>query len=303
MPCGRGRYTPGSGAGSLSSRSSPKQVVRWNDRQSSPRSTRRRRHILSLRHPRDLAPSLLQSPVNVSRLSLHPRGVAPRIVNLAEWRAHLFARLRRQIEVTADLALSELMRELSAYPNASADGTNVAHRDYAGVVVPLRFVSLASILSFISTTTVFGTPVDITLYVRFPRSLHPLERTTPAGLPMSASEPKARSKPSEPREGIPRIGLAAVRLRCSAQSNHPVTLRVPLLLREERVLQKRATAFAQTLALAFTLKLPPRQIQQRECSTRLVRSSTGGNCGKALQFSYKCSDVRQLPYQNNWRKA
>ena len=96
--------------------------------------------------------------------------MAPRIVNLAEWRAHLFARLRRQIEVTADPALSELMRELSSYPNASADGTNVADRDYADVVGPLRFVSPAGILSFISTTTVFGTPVDITLSELAPKS-------------------------------------------------------------------------------------------------------------------------------------
>jgi len=41
------------------------------------------------------APSLLEPPANVLRLSLHPDGIAPRIVNLGEWRAHLLARLRR----------------------------------------------------------------------------------------------------------------------------------------------------------------------------------------------------------------
>src|SRR5262249_58906348 len=61
-------------------------------------------------------PSLLQPPVNVLRLSLHPKGLAPRIANLTEWRSHLFARLRRQIEVTADPVLEELMCELRAYP-------------------------------------------------------------------------------------------------------------------------------------------------------------------------------------------
>ena len=50
-------------------------------------------------------PALLRPPVNVLRLSLHPKGMAPRIANLAEWRAHLLARLRRQIEVTADPVL------------------------------------------------------------------------------------------------------------------------------------------------------------------------------------------------------
>ena len=60
--------------------------------------------------------SLLEPPVNVLRLSLHPRGLAPRIVNLAEWRAHLLERLRRQNETFADPVLEELERELRSYP-------------------------------------------------------------------------------------------------------------------------------------------------------------------------------------------
>src|SRR5205823_10722677 len=63
--------------------------------------------------------ALLQPPVNVLRLSLHPQGLAPRIANLPEWRAHLLARLRRQVEVSADPVLAELMRELAAYPTSS----------------------------------------------------------------------------------------------------------------------------------------------------------------------------------------
>jgi len=108
-------------------------------------------------------PALLQAPVNVLRLSLHPGGLAPRIVNLAEWRSHLFARLRRQIEVSADPVLVELLRELDAYPGAGTAGSNEADSQYAGVVVPLRLISPSGVLSFISTTTVFGTPMDITL--------------------------------------------------------------------------------------------------------------------------------------------
>ena len=57
-----------------------------------------------------------EPPVNVLRLSLHPGGIAPRIVNLAEWRAHLLERLRRQNETFADPALEELERELRSYP-------------------------------------------------------------------------------------------------------------------------------------------------------------------------------------------
>jgi transcriptional regulator with XRE-family HTH domain len=105
---------------------------------------------------------LLRPPVNVLRLSLHPEGLAPRILNASQWRAHLFARLRRQIELTADAALIDLLQELSRYPlprhHGPAEETSVN-----AVLVPLRMSTPAGVLSFISTTTVFGTPVDITL--------------------------------------------------------------------------------------------------------------------------------------------
>ncbi|HWZ98236.1 MAG TPA: helix-turn-helix transcriptional regulator [Candidatus Dormibacteraeota bacterium] len=111
-------------------------------------------------------PALLQPPVNVLRLSLHPGGLAPRIENLAEWRSHLLARLHQQIEITADPVLVELMNELRAYPVPSerkSAGSPAANRDYAGVVVPFELITESGVLAFISTTTVFGTPVDITL--------------------------------------------------------------------------------------------------------------------------------------------
>lgn len=110
-------------------------------------------------------PSLLQPPVNVLRLSLHPSGLAPRIANLAEWRAHLLARLRRQVELTADPGLGELLGELSAYPppGGGEHERPPADRAYGGAVVPFQLATGAGTLSFISTTTVFGTPVDVTL--------------------------------------------------------------------------------------------------------------------------------------------
>jgi transcriptional regulator with XRE-family HTH domain len=109
-------------------------------------------------------PALLRPPVNVLRLSLHPDGMAPRIANLGEWRAHLLERLRRQIELSADPVLSELLDELRAYPaprqRPVASAAAPAHQQ---VVVPLRLAAEAGELSFLSTTMVFGTPVDITL--------------------------------------------------------------------------------------------------------------------------------------------
>ena len=123
--------------------------------------------------------SLLQPPVNVLRLSLHPKGLAPRIANLPEWRAHLLARLRRQIEVSADLVLTELLRELGAYPAPGAARSRPANeREYAGVLVPLQFNTEQGVLSFFSTTTVFGTPLDITLSELALESFFPADAAT-----------------------------------------------------------------------------------------------------------------------------
>jgi transcriptional regulator with XRE-family HTH domain len=108
--------------------------------------------------------SLLKPPVNVLRVSLHPNGLAPRIANLSEWRAHLLERLRRQVDATNDAVLADLLRELRAYPAPDEpEGTPPVPRDYAGVVIPFEFRTPAGVLAFFGTTTVFGTPLDITL--------------------------------------------------------------------------------------------------------------------------------------------
>lgn len=108
-----------------------------------------------------VAPELLDGEVNVMRLALHPRGLSPRIANLAEWRAHLLERLSRQVEVTADPGLMALAEELRSYPAPPASDRRPD--DFGGVAVPLQLVAGDRVLSFFSTTTVFGTAVDITL--------------------------------------------------------------------------------------------------------------------------------------------
>src|SRR5580692_5296751 len=85
---------------------------------------------------RHVKPELLDPPVNVLRLSLHPDGMAPRIANLPEWRAHLLDRLRRQAGSTGDPKLEELLRELSAYPDGAAP--RQAPREEGRVAVPLQ---------------------------------------------------------------------------------------------------------------------------------------------------------------------
>jgi transcriptional regulator with XRE-family HTH domain len=109
------------------------------------------------------APGLLAPPVNVLRMSLHPDGMAPRIVNLAEWRAHVLGRLHRQATVTADPRLFEMHEELSGYPGGEAATGPAGEPVPNPIVVPLRYRYGKRELSFFSTTAVFGTPLDITL--------------------------------------------------------------------------------------------------------------------------------------------
>lgn len=108
---------------------------------------------------------LLRPPVNVLRLSLHPDGLAPRISNFREWRAHLLDRLSRQIDNAADPVLIDLRDELGAYP--VPPGTRPwrpgEHPAFAGIAVPLQLKCDDRLLSFLSATTVFGSACDIRL--------------------------------------------------------------------------------------------------------------------------------------------
>ena len=126
-------------------------------------------------------PHLLEPPVNVLRLSLHPDGLAPRIMNLAEWRAHVLERLRHQVEVTADPVLEDLLKELRGYP-APPPAPSRREEPYAGVVVPFQLSTPGGVLSFFSTTTIFGTPVDITLSELAVESFFPADAATAAAL-------------------------------------------------------------------------------------------------------------------------
>jgi transcriptional regulator with XRE-family HTH domain len=112
-------------------------------------------------------PLLLRPPVNVLRLSLHPAGLAPRIINLGEWRAHIVERLRRQIELCGDPNLIDLVEEIRDYPMPPRTAAERTEEERVAasprIAVPLRLATIHGTLSFFSTITVFGTPIDITL--------------------------------------------------------------------------------------------------------------------------------------------
>lgn len=128
-------------------------------------------------------PELLKPPINVLRLSLHPQGLAPRIVNLAQWRAHLLERLQQQIAASGDTVLQALHDELAAYPVAEpGHEARPTGGTLAGVVVPFQLATPAGVLSFISTTTIFGTPVDVTLQELAVESFFPADAATATAL-------------------------------------------------------------------------------------------------------------------------
>lgn len=126
-------------------------------------------------------PALLQAPVNVLRLSLHPQGLAPKIANLVQWRAHVFERLRQQIHATGDSQLARLLDELRTY-DVPAGCDESLEGELPGVLMPFRFRTPAGTLSFVSTTTVFGTPVDVTLQELALETFFPADEATAQAL-------------------------------------------------------------------------------------------------------------------------
>lgn len=110
----------------------------------------------------DLAPDLLEPPINVLRATLHPEGLAPRIRNYGQWRAHAVRRVRRQLERTAADGLVHLLSEIEAYPVPphSEPDVGTSHHD---LVVPMRLATGDGELAFHYALTIFGAARDVTL--------------------------------------------------------------------------------------------------------------------------------------------
>ena len=127
-----------------------------------------------------VAEHLLAPPVNVLRLTLHPEGMAPRIVNLAEWRAHLLDRLGRQAVTSGDPALAALHDELARLPGG--DGSHAPDLAAGEIATPLRIRTGDAELSFISTYTTFGTAVDVTVSELSIEAFFPADEATARAL-------------------------------------------------------------------------------------------------------------------------
>jgi transcriptional regulator with XRE-family HTH domain len=113
-----------------------------------------------------VSPELLKPPVNSLRLTLHPNGLGPQLADYDEWRGHVLEKLRRQIAVSGDAGLIELFNEVKGYQvprPPRTHGKPRAEHGGAPFVLPFRLITDSGILSFLTTTTVFGAPLDVTL--------------------------------------------------------------------------------------------------------------------------------------------
>ncbi len=134
---------------------------------------------------------LLTPPLNAMRLTLHPEGLAPRILNLPEWRADLLAQMDRQIALLRSPALRELYDEVAAYPaparadgtGRTAEGTGGAGRDRAAAfALPMLLEHGGRVLSFVSSIATFNTPMDVTVAELAIETFLPADRETAAYL-------------------------------------------------------------------------------------------------------------------------
>ena len=104
--------------------------------------------------------SLLEPPINVIKIALHPDGLAPQIVNFGQWRDHIIERLDHQIAASGDSVIAALRDEVAAYPSPYNDNEGSTPNPIA---IPLILDTVAGRISFLSTITIFGTPIDVTL--------------------------------------------------------------------------------------------------------------------------------------------
>ncbi len=136
---------------------------------------------------RSVDPALLSTPINWARVVLHPAGLAPRIANLAEWRAYVLNRLRRHFEQNADAVVADLLEEIGDYPAPAS--SNPVTSD--GVAIPLSLMTVDGPLTFYGATTVFGSAVDVTLAELTVETFYPATVETAAIMRRQAALPSA----------------------------------------------------------------------------------------------------------------
>ncbi|HUB13646.1 MAG TPA: helix-turn-helix transcriptional regulator [Acetobacteraceae bacterium] len=124
------------------------------------------------------APELLRKPINAVRLVLHPLAMGPRIVNFVEWRAHVMTVLRQQVATRPDPVIQSLLTEVASYPASPGGIAPAVTEGPQRYATPLQIETRFGTVSFLNTTTVFGTPTEITLSELALEMLFPADAAT-----------------------------------------------------------------------------------------------------------------------------
>lgn len=97
---------------------------------------------------------------NLLRMSLHPEGLRPYILNFEEFAAHMLARSAH--EALEHPVLDALLQDVLRYPGLPSRGRSVDFSTPMLPVLPMRVGVNGMELSLFTTLTSFGTPLDIT---------------------------------------------------------------------------------------------------------------------------------------------
>ena len=139
-------------------------------------------------------PALLEPPVNIMRLGFHPRGLAPLIVNLGQWRAHFCQRLERQLAVTGDPDLAALLEEVAGYPIPGDEPDPAPDPEAREMLGPVRFRAPGGgELSFFGMFATFDTPFEVTTSELAMELLFPADQATAEALADRVRTKEARS--------------------------------------------------------------------------------------------------------------
>ena len=131
----------------------------------------------------EIDPALLEPPINLLRTGLHPRGFAPLMVNLAEWRGHFLTRLAQQIAISGDGGLRSLMDEVAAYPVPEGEDGVATEAGGGEILGPVRLrAPTGGEWSFFGMFAGFDTPFEVTTSELAIELLFPADRATAEAL-------------------------------------------------------------------------------------------------------------------------
>ena len=110
----------------------------------------------------------------------------------SEWRGHVAAVLRQQLAANGDSRIRALLAEVVAYPARAAAAPPASFEGADEYATPLQIATRAGPVSFVNTTTVFGTPTDVTLSELALEMLFPADDSTVATVKRLMNDDEAR---------------------------------------------------------------------------------------------------------------